>query len=695
MSVMLRTHWVTWPRSRSRRCRTSKVTYVAAWPTCAASYGVMPHVYIVTIGPGSNGTTSRRAVSYNRMLTPSSSAVEPQGAFVSRRGDIGAGRPEHLGHRPTRASEAKRVRTSQLDAREADARPRLVPHVELQEHRGDRLDGRGVGQGAGVERTQLRDEVDDLGRPLERRRVVRADQHVGVDRLVQVGEGAGGQVVEGGRHQRARGRALDVGGDRTPRRHERLELVPHLGERVRHRDDDLAGQPGRHRRHRRRGRVPRRGDDDHLRGGSPRIVARLQPEVEVRPPLCDRRARRLGPLLRPRPDDDLETGGSKPGGQTAPGGAGASEDTDVHLLNGSARATLAQAGGVGPSRYFGLATWSLASTVSLRKARTSSRRSSRSPDLIAAARAASPATPRRASPSAWRATCSGPSSSSRCTIPSTLTATRVWNWIRPSVAASTSRSRNSRTASTRPAADGMSCRSPLTRHPDTSGVHTPRIPWAMYSRQKRRGRSPQALRQELEQVPLVLAHAPADGGQLDRAHHAGCVRGGLHDAHDPPLEGPERLPPAERVAIDRSSARCLVRLDQLLVATEAADRPVHAESPRTRAQPPQVLHRVTQVGELPVEHRPNAFRPDDEVAVAKVTVDDRHPAGPWAVGRQPAERQLERRVGLAERVEHAAELLDLVLLDEAVDAFRRNGVEPGQDLTALAGQQRPGLGVGV
>ena len=32
-----------------------------------ASYGVMPHVYMVTTGPGSNGTTSRRAVSYSRI----------------------------------------------------------------------------------------------------------------------------------------------------------------------------------------------------------------------------------------------------------------------------------------------------------------------------------------------------------------------------------------------------------------------------------------------------------------------------------------------------------------------------------------------------------------------------------------------------------------------------------------------------
>ncbi len=40
---------------------------MAAWPKWVASYGVMPHVYMVTSGPGSNGTTAWRAVSYSRM----------------------------------------------------------------------------------------------------------------------------------------------------------------------------------------------------------------------------------------------------------------------------------------------------------------------------------------------------------------------------------------------------------------------------------------------------------------------------------------------------------------------------------------------------------------------------------------------------------------------------------------------------
>src|SRR5437016_1616883 len=103
MSVMLRTHCVRWPRSRSRRCSTSYSKKVAAWPTWPPSYGVMPHVYIVTVGPGSNGTTSCRDVS--KILT-----------------------------------------TRLLDAGDADADPRLVLAVQLQQHRRHRLDGTGIGE---------------------------------------------------------------------------------------------------------------------------------------------------------------------------------------------------------------------------------------------------------------------------------------------------------------------------------------------------------------------------------------------------------------------------------------------------------------------------------------------------------------------------------------------------------------------
>src|SRR3954471_23799708 len=103
---------------------------VAAWPRCVASYGVMPQVYIVTSSPGSNGTISRFAVSYRR---------------------IGL----------TRCS-FRRNDGIELDPRELRRDAGLVAHVELQHHRGERLDRHRVGQLAGVEPSAAGDARDDL-----------------------------------------------------------------------------------------------------------------------------------------------------------------------------------------------------------------------------------------------------------------------------------------------------------------------------------------------------------------------------------------------------------------------------------------------------------------------------------------------------------------------------------------------------
>ena len=59
----------------------------------------------------------------------------------------------------------------------------------------------------------------------DRRRIVAADQHVGVDRLVDVAELGRREVVERGDDPAARHGRLHVGGDAAARRHERLELA--------------------------------------------------------------------------------------------------------------------------------------------------------------------------------------------------------------------------------------------------------------------------------------------------------------------------------------------------------------------------------------------------------------------------------------------------------------------------------------
>jgi hypothetical protein len=60
MSVTFCTYRTSSPASRHIRWTRSKVIIVAAWPRWVASYGVMPHTYIVA---GPVGSTARRAVS--------------------------------------------------------------------------------------------------------------------------------------------------------------------------------------------------------------------------------------------------------------------------------------------------------------------------------------------------------------------------------------------------------------------------------------------------------------------------------------------------------------------------------------------------------------------------------------------------------------------------------------------------------
>src|SRR5690606_39932253 len=76
---------------------------------------------------------------------------------------------------------------------------------------------------------------------------------------------------------------------------------------------------------------------------------------------------------------------------------------------------------------------------------------------------------------------------------------------------------------------------------------------------------------------------------------------------------------------------------------------------RAGAEPTDVLGRVSDVSELPVEQRPEAVPADDEVADPEIAVHD-HLAGiVGGVGAEPAQRELEHRP--ADRSEeHTSEL---------------------------------------
>src|SRR5437764_285269 len=65
--------------------------------------------------------------------------------------------------------------------------------------------------------------------------------------------------------------------------------------------------------------------------------------------------------------------------------------------------------------------------------------------------------------------------------------------------------------------------------------------------------------------------------------------------------------------------------EQVLALAKAADGPVDAEAPRLDAEPTQVLHRVADVSQLPIEDSAQTVGPDDQIAVAEVAVHDRDP----------------------------------------------------------------------
>src|SRR5215472_15741170 len=155
-SVTLRTSFVSWPRSRSRRRRRSNVRYTWAWPMWAASYGVMPHEYMVTTGPGSKSTTACRGVSWRRITV--------------RWPDV-------------RSSDV-------LEADEARRAVALVPDIQGDEHRCERLDRPRGRQAARVERPEPVDHPDHRHGRRQRGGMVRADEHVGVEPGLEVLERA-------------------------------------------------------------------------------------------------------------------------------------------------------------------------------------------------------------------------------------------------------------------------------------------------------------------------------------------------------------------------------------------------------------------------------------------------------------------------------------------------------------------------
>src|SRR3954464_6356263 len=88
-------------------------------------------------------------------------------------------------------------------------------------------------------------------------------------------------------------------------------------------------------------------------------------------------------------------------------------------------------------------------------------------------------------------------------------------------------------------------------------------------------------------------------------------------AHDAPAQRTHHFPEfhAGRVGL---AAGGFIAGEQILARTKTADRLVNlAEPPGVDADPAQILYRVAEMRELPVQHGADAVGADDEVAVAE------------------------------------------------------------------------------
>ena len=153
-----------------------------------------------------------------------------------------------------------------------------------------------------------------------------------------------------------------------------------------------------------------------------------------------------------------------------------------------------------------------------------------------------------------------------------------------------------------------------------------------------------------------------------------------------PPDRAEDLPVAHDLWVDAATADALVAAEEVLIVAEPADRPVDPEAPCSHAEVAEVLHGVPAVHELPVEDGADAVRPDDEVAIAKVAVDDDLVGRRRPVLVEPAQTELEGGarvvVGPAQKPDHPSKQL----LEHKRDSQKvvHAGVKSGQLVLQVA-----------
>src|SRR2546426_12683569 len=126
----------------------------------------------------------------------------------------------------------------------------------------------------------------------------------------------------------------------------------------------------------------------------------------------------------------------------------------------------------------------------------------------------------------------------------------------------------------------------------------------------------------------------------------------LRERADGPLEIPHHLPVGERLRGDVPPGELVVALEVGLQDTDAAERQiVSAEAPGAHTWPCEILGRVADVRELPVEHVLEAALAHHEVPDAEVAVANDGAVTLRRVSSCPGEPELDRRVRFVERVE--------------------------------------------
>src|ERR1700688_2423338 len=129
---------------------------------------------------------------------------------------------------------------------------------------------------------------------------------------------------------------------------------------------------------------------------------------------------------------------------------------------------------------------------------------------------------------------------------------------------------------------------------------------------------------EIQQLQFSFHSPPADTSQFDALNESVDMRTSLADGDYAPAQIAEDLPEARRFRIDIGAAGFFVSAEEILAGAEAADRLlIVAETPGAHAHPSDVLHRIAEMRQFPIENRAHAFGAKNYIADSVIAVHQR------------------------------------------------------------------------